>query len=99
MDKQNDTRRWFGTMLDCSRNAVLTVESVKEWIDISADLGYNMLMLYTEDTYEVKGHPYFGYCRGRYSVCTLKGNGTDSEYPDTGTLKCHYEMAGICFTD
>lgn len=72
MDKQNDTRRWFGTMLDCSRNAVLTVESVKEWIDISADLGYNMLMLYTEDTYEVKGHPYFGYCRGRYSVEEMK---------------------------
>lgn len=72
MDKQNDTRRWFGTMLDCSRNAVLTVESVKEWIDISADLGYNMLMLYTEDTYEVKGHPYFGYFRGRYSVDEMK---------------------------
>ena len=43
-------RRWFGTMLDCSRNAVMTVESVKHWIDLTADLGYNMLMLYTEDT-------------------------------------------------
>ena len=39
-------RRWFGTMLDCSRNAVMTVDSVKQWIDITADLGYNMLMLY-----------------------------------------------------
>ena len=25
-------------------------------------------MLYTEDTYEVEGEPYFGYFRGRYSV-------------------------------
>lgn len=75
-------RRWFGTMLDCSRNAVMTVESVKRWIDLTADLGYNMLMLYTEDTYEVINQPYFGYMRGRYSIaemqeiqayCTSKG--------------------------
>lgn len=75
-------RRWFGTMLDCSRNAVMTVESVKHWIDLTADLGYNMLMLYTEDTYEVVNQPYFGYMRGRYSIaemqeiqayCTSKG--------------------------
>lgn len=69
---KNDKRRWFGTMLDCSRNAVMTVESVKQWIDITADLGYNMLMLYTEDTYEVKNQPYFGYMRGRYSVSEMK---------------------------
>lgn len=65
-------RRWFGTMLDCSRNAVMTVDSVKKWIDITADLGYNMLMLYTEDTYEVKNQPYFGYMRGRYSIAEMK---------------------------
>ncbi|MBP3381667.1 MAG: beta-N-acetylhexosaminidase [Clostridia bacterium] len=59
--------RRFGTMIDCSRNAVLKPEKVKEWIDISADLGYNALMLYTEDTYEIEGHPYFGHLRGRYS--------------------------------
>lgn len=57
----------FGTMIDCSRNAVLRPEKVKEWIDISADLGYNALMLYTEDTYEVEGHPYFGHLRGKYT--------------------------------
>jgi len=27
----------------------------------------NTLMLYTEDTYEVKEYPYFGYMRGRYT--------------------------------
>lgn len=42
--------RRFGTMVDCSRGAVMTVDAVKKWIDITADLGYNTLMLYTEDT-------------------------------------------------
>lgn len=64
--------RFFGCMLDCSRNAVLTVDSVKKWIDLSADLGYNMLMLYTEDTYEIKSQPYFGYFRGRYTAEELR---------------------------
>ena len=64
--------RHFGTMIDCSRNAVMSVPSVKRWIDLTSDLGYNTLMLYTEDTYEVDGHPYFGYMRGRYSQEELK---------------------------
>lgn len=62
----------FGTMLDCSRNAVMNVESIKKWIDITTDLGYNTLLLYTEDTYEVKDNPYFGYMRGRYRKEELK---------------------------
>ena len=64
--------RRFGVMLDCSRNAVMNVNSLKKWIDITTDLGYNTLLLYTEDTYEVKDHPYFGYMRGRYTMEELK---------------------------
>lgn len=59
--------RHLGTMLDCSRNAVPNLESLKAWINLTADLGYTTLMLYTEDTYEVDGNPYFGYMRGRFS--------------------------------
>lgn len=62
----------FGTMVDCSRNAVMKVDSLKRWIDITSDLGYNALLLYTEDTYEVEDNPYFGYMRGRYSKEELK---------------------------
>ncbi len=62
----------FGVMLDCSRNAVLKPETVKKYIDILARLGYNTLMLYTEDTYEVDNQPYFGYLRGRYSKDEMK---------------------------
>ena len=72
MSKLKRTYRRIGTMLDCSRNAVMKVETVKKWIDLCADLDFNMLMLYTEDTYEVKENPYFGYCRGRYSKKELK---------------------------
>ena len=59
-------------MIDCSRNAVMNVDNLKSWIDILQNLGFNSLMLYTEDTYEVDGHPYFGYARGRYTKEELK---------------------------
>lgn len=72
MEKKNGAFRRLGSMIDCSRNAVMTVDAVKRWIDITSDIGYNMLMLYTEDTYEVAGEPYFGYARGRYSKEELK---------------------------
>lgn len=62
----------FGTMIDCSRNAVMSVPAVKKWIDLTSDLGYNTIMLYTEDTYEVDNQPYFGYMRGRYSQKELR---------------------------
>lgn len=59
-------------MVDCSRNAVRNVETVKKTIRNLAMLGYNSLMLYTEDTYEVDGEPMFGYLRGRYTKSELK---------------------------
>lgn len=70
MDKNNHLNH-FGIMLDCSRNAVMKPESVKKYIDILSDLGYNCLMLYTEDTYEIEGESYFGHKRGRYSQAEL----------------------------
>lgn len=57
----------FGVMLDCSRNAVMTTDTFKRMVDILSSLGYNTIRLYTEDTYEVDGEPYFGYLRGRYT--------------------------------
>lgn len=57
----------FGIMIDCSRDAVMKPAALKKMIDILEKLGYNMLMLYTEDTYEVKNQPYFGHLRGRFT--------------------------------
>ena len=61
-----------GFMLDCSRNAVFTVEKVKFVIRTLAKMGMNVLMLYTEDTYEVPGEPYFGSYRGRYTKAEIQ---------------------------
>lgn len=62
----------FGVMLDCSRNAVMKPQAVKKYIDILSELGYNCLMLYTEDTYEIEGQPYFGRNRGAYTQDELR---------------------------
>lgn len=63
---------YFGAMLDCSRNGVLKVEKVKEYIDYLSKFGYNVLELYTEDTFEIEGEPYFGFMRGGYTKKDLK---------------------------
>jgi hexosaminidase len=62
----------FGIMLDCSRNAVMTVDHFKKWLRRLSLLGYNTAMLYTEETYRLQGEPYFGYMRGAYSARELK---------------------------
>lgn len=62
----------LGLMVDCSRNAVAKPEMVKKLICILVMAGYDYLELYTEDTYELPGEPYFGYKRGRYRAEELK---------------------------
>ena len=57
----------FGVMLDMSRNAVMKVDEVINFARIIKSFGYNMIELYTEDTYEVENEPYFGYLRSRYT--------------------------------
>ena len=62
----------LGIMLDCSRDAVMKPEKVKEFAKMISAMGYNMLQLYTEDTYEIDGEPFFGYMRGRYTQEELR---------------------------
>lgn len=62
----------FGVMLDCSRNAVMRPEHLKRWLRRLALLGFNQVMLYTEDTYEISGEPRFGFQRGRYTRAELR---------------------------
>jgi len=61
-----------GAMIDMSRNAVMKVEWVKTMMRKMALMGMNTFMLYTEDTYEIEGRPYFGYMRGRYTKEELR---------------------------
>ena len=62
----------FGVMLDCSRNAVMNVEQLKNFISLLSHMGYNQVQLYMEDTYEINGEAYFGYLRGKYTQKELK---------------------------
>jgi len=59
-------------MADNSRNSVMTVASVKRLIRYLALAGYDSMMLYTEDTFELPGYPYFGHMRGRYTEAELR---------------------------
>ncbi|UDQ99238.1 family 20 glycosylhydrolase [Lentisphaerota bacterium WC36G] len=58
----------FGTMVDCSRNAVLHVDYMKKLVRRCALLGFNRIYMYCEETYKLKNEPYFGYLRGAYSA-------------------------------
>ena len=62
----------LGVTLDNSRNAVMKVSSIKRMCRILARMGYNSMFLYTEDTFEMKEYPYFGYMRGRFTEEELK---------------------------
>ncbi len=62
----------LGVMIECSRNAVMRPEKVKKYIEYMAALGFNTLMLYTEDTFEMEKYPRFGYMRGRYTLSELR---------------------------
>ena len=62
----------FGVMIDMSRNAVMSMDGLKRYLPILKKIGYNCVLLYTEDTYEVDGEPYFGYMRGRYTKAEMK---------------------------
>lgn len=64
--------KYLCTMIDCSRNAVMTVDALKDFIAILSRMGYNRVGLYMEDTYTIEGEDYFGYMRGKYSPEELK---------------------------
>ena len=60
--------RMNGPMFDVSQgNAAINVKTLKSVIRQLALMGLNTLMIYCEDSYEVKNRPYFGYMRARYS--------------------------------
>lgn len=61
-----------GLLLDASRNGVPHVASLEQRILELALLGINQLTLYTEDTFEVRGHPLIGYMRGPYTHAELR---------------------------
>lgn len=62
-----------GTMFDGSQaSSLMNVKSVKKMLLMLAGMGYNMMMLYCEDTYEIEGESHFGHLRPRYTVKELQ---------------------------
>ena len=62
-----------GVMFDVSQgNAVINKENIKNLLLKMAVMGLNMMMLYTEDSYEISSEPYFGYMRGKYTHDEIK---------------------------
>ena len=59
--------KYFGVMLDVSRNAVIKLDTFKWYLPLLKKMGYNCVFLYAEDTYYVEGEPFFGQMRGRYT--------------------------------
>ena len=72
-----------GMMFDTPRNAVLRPDTLRSFLRKMALMGMNLGMMYTEDTYEVPGQPYFGYQRGRYT------------YEELHALDDYADMLGI----
>lgn len=58
--------------IDCSRNNVFKISSLKRLVRFLAFMGYDTLYLYLEDTYQIEEDDYFGKFRGRYSFDELK---------------------------
>ena len=85
----------LGVMLDCSRGAVYTVNSIKSFIDILSKMGYKQLQLYTEDVYTLEDEPYFGYMRGRYSDAELQELDTYASEKGIELIPCIQTLAHL----
>ncbi|MBQ9132234.1 MAG: beta-N-acetylhexosaminidase [Clostridia bacterium] len=85
----------FGVMLDMSRNAVMKPEQVKAFAATIKKFGYNMIQLYTEDTYEIPEEPYFGYLRGRYSQAELKDMVAYCDFIGVELIPCIQTLAHL----
>ena len=62
----------LGAMLDVSRGRVLKVDYLKGRFDRMKKMGYNAVMLYTEDVFKLEGEPKWGYMRGGYTLEEMK---------------------------
>lgn len=60
-----------GVML-FSTSTIYNVSTIKRHLDYLAVMGYNLVMMYTENSFEVETRPYFGYMSGHYTFDELK---------------------------
>lgn len=83
----------IGVIIDCSRNAVFKIETLKPFAKRLSVLGYKTIQLYTEDTFRVDSQPYFGYLRGRYTEDELNDFITYCETIGIEVIPCIQTLA------
>jgi len=65
---QKDYFKNNGVMYDGSQaSSLLNINTCKEFLLMLAAMGLNTFMLYTENTFDLPGEPYWGYMRPRYT--------------------------------
>ncbi|WP_077328941.1 beta-N-acetylhexosaminidase [Virgibacillus siamensis] len=84
-----------GIMIDASRNGVMTVEGIKNFLRKMALMGLDVVMMYTEDTFEMKKYPYFGYMRGRYKEDELKECDVYADHLGIEMIPCIQTLAHL----
>lgn len=63
----------LAAMFDGSQaSSLMTVESCKKMMLYLAGMGYNMVMLYCEDCFELESEPYWGNMRPRYTKADFR---------------------------
>ena len=71
--EETDRFRTNGLMYDGSQaSSLLTVATCKRFLLMLAAMGMNAFLLYTENTFDLPGEPYWGYMRPRYSEADLR---------------------------
>ena len=85
----------LGVMIDCSRNAVLTMPAFRQMVDILSSLGYDYIRLYTEDTYEVEGEEAFGYMRGKYTADDIRAMDAYAASKNMSLIPCVQTLAHL----
>ncbi|HJO92314.1 MAG TPA: family 20 glycosylhydrolase [Victivallales bacterium] len=71
-DNRQSKLEFRAVMLDCSRNAVPKIATLKEFLLKLSLMGLNYFCLYTEDTISVDFEPLIGYGRGAYTEQEIK---------------------------
>ena len=57
----------LSALIECSTASTPTIESLKQYINMLARMGYSELYLGLTDAYKIETEPYFNYMRGGYT--------------------------------
>lgn len=68
MKKVND----LAVLIECSGGSTPTADTLKNYIRLLSEMGYNQLYLGCTDAFKIENEPYFNYKRGGYDTASLR---------------------------